>query len=93
MNLKLSVFLIFSVFMSHFLVSQEFHVSKRGNDNNSGTKKSPFKTISKAAKIALPGSSITVHEGPIVSGLIQPLEVLMTTIVLYTKQLKAKKFG
>ena len=63
MNLKLSVFLIFSVFMSHFLVSQEFHVSKQGNDNNSGTKKSPFKTISKAAKIALPGSSITVHEG------------------------------
>ena len=63
MNLKFRLFLILSILMSHFLVAQDFYVSKQGNDNNSGTKESPFKTISKAAKVALPGSSITVHEG------------------------------
>ena len=85
MNLKFRLFLILSILMSHFLVAQDFYVSKQGNDNNSGTKESPFKTISKAAKVALPGSSVTVHEGT--------YRGLMTTIALYTKQLKAKKSG
>ena len=48
---------------SFFLISQEYHVAKNGNDSNDGTLESPFLTISKAAKIALPGSVITVHEG------------------------------
>ena len=48
---------------SLFLFSQQYHVAKHGNDNNLGTLESPFLTISKAAKIALPGSVITVHEG------------------------------
>ena len=48
---------------SLFLIAQEYHVAKNGNDSNSGTLESPFLTISKAAKIALPGSVITVHEG------------------------------
>ena len=48
---------------SLFLFSQQYHVAKHGNDNNLGTVESPFLTISKAAKIALPGSVITVHEG------------------------------
>ena len=48
---------------SLFLFAQEYHVAKNGNDNNLGTVESPFLTISKAAKIALPGSVITVHEG------------------------------
>ena len=41
----------------------EYHVSKKGDDNNPGSKTAPFKTISKAATIALPGDVITVHEG------------------------------
>ena len=48
---------------SLFLFSQQYHVAKHGNDNNLGTVEYPFLTISKAAKIALPGSVITVHEG------------------------------
>ncbi|MFB9057302.1 right-handed parallel beta-helix repeat-containing protein [Mariniflexile ostreae] len=43
--------------------AKEYHVSKAGSDFNEGTKEAPFKTISKAAKIALPGDVITVHEG------------------------------
>ncbi len=42
---------------------QNYHVSKTGNDNNPGTENHPFKTISKAAAIAGPGSIITVCEG------------------------------
>ena len=43
--------------------AQYYHVSVHGNDSNPGTEDSPLKTISKAAKIALPGDVITVHEG------------------------------
>ena len=58
---SLTFFLI--TISSLFLFSQQYHVAKHGNDNNLGTIESPFLTISKAAKIALPGSVITVHEG------------------------------
>ena len=58
---SLTFFLI--TISSLFLFSQQYHVAKHGNDNNLGTVESPFLTISKAAKIALPGSVITVHEG------------------------------
>ena len=57
----LAIFLI--TINSLFLFAQEYHVAKHGNDNNLGTIESPFLTISKAAKIALPGSVITVYEG------------------------------
>lgn len=43
--------------------AKEYHVSKTGNDFNEGSKEAPFKTISKASKIAQPGDVITVHEG------------------------------
>lgn len=40
-----------------------YHVSKRGNDRNSGTEAQPFLTISHAAKIAEEGDTVVVHEG------------------------------
>lgn len=40
-----------------------FHVSKRGKDTNSGSKVSPFLTISRAAYAAMPGDKVMVHEG------------------------------
>ena len=42
---------------------REFHVSVSGNDENDGSYASPFKTISAASQIAMPGDVITVHEG------------------------------
>ncbi len=39
------------------------HVAKNGSDSNKGTKDSPLLTISAAAKIAMPGDIILVHEG------------------------------
>ena len=52
-----------ALFVSFIFFGQEYHVAKNGNDSNNGTLESPFLTISMAAKIALPGSVVTVHEG------------------------------
>ncbi len=41
----------------------EYHVSTQGNDTNDGSLQRPFKTISAAARVAMPGDVITVHEG------------------------------
>jgi len=39
------------------------YVAKDGNDSNSGTASSPFKTIAKAASVAGSGSVVTIREG------------------------------
>lgn len=41
----------------------EYHVSKQGNDQAKGTADQPFRTISRAAALALPGDTVTVHTG------------------------------
>ena len=41
----------------------EYHVSVNGDDHNSGSLSKPFKTISAAANVAMPGDVITVHAG------------------------------
>ena len=41
----------------------QYHVSITGLDSNPGTRSKPFKTISRAAEVAQPGDTITVHEG------------------------------
>lgn len=41
----------------------EYHVSVNGNDSNSGSVDAPFRTISKAARLAAGGDTVTVHEG------------------------------
>lgn len=45
------------------LQATEFHVATTGNDSNSGTGKSPWRTIQRAANHAQPGDVITVHAG------------------------------
>jgi glycosyltransferase involved in cell wall biosynthesis len=42
--------------------SSDFYVSPTGNDNNDGSASRPFRTISRAAALALPGT--TVHVAP-----------------------------
>lgn len=41
----------------------EYHIAKNGNDKNSGSKESPFLTISNAAELARSGDRIIVHAG------------------------------
>jgi len=41
----------------------EYHVSITGNDQAKGTADEPFRTISRAASLALPGDTVIVHAG------------------------------
>jgi hypothetical protein len=45
------------------LWATEYHVSLNGNDTNKGTATEPFRSINKAASIAVPGDVIIVHAG------------------------------
>lgn len=40
-----------------------YHVSTQGNDQAKGTADQPFRTISRAAALAMPGDTVTVHAG------------------------------
>ncbi len=41
----------------------EYHVSKKGSDRLEGTLRAPLLTIQAAARLAMPGDTITVHAG------------------------------
>ncbi len=43
--------------------AREIHVAKTGSDSGSGEPGSPYLTISKAASVAQPGDTVTVHAG------------------------------
>jgi len=45
------------------LSAAEFHVATNGSDTHPGTRKAPLRTIQRAADLAQPGDTITVHEG------------------------------
>jgi parallel beta-helix repeat protein len=40
-----------------------YHVATSGNDNNSGTQSSPFRTLQKAVSAVRPGDTVIVHAG------------------------------
>jgi hypothetical protein len=61
--MKLLTTLIMMIISAYGISAKEYHVSKTGNDKNSGTTQSPFLTIQTAANIAQAGDIITVHEG------------------------------
>ena len=63
MTTKLLKLIAFLVLTAGLLHGTGYHVSISGSDRNSGFMDEPFKTISKAAEIALPGDIITVHGG------------------------------
>jgi hypothetical protein len=56
----LFVVLLLSALLVH---AREYHVSEKGSNKNSGTAAAPFRTISKAADIAMAGDIIIVHAG------------------------------
>ncbi|MGN0229573.1 MAG: carbohydrate-binding protein [Muribaculaceae bacterium] len=57
--------IIISALMAFSAAAQtEYHVSQsKGDDRNKGTAERPFKTIMSAARVAMAGDVITVHEG------------------------------
>jgi alpha-L-arabinofuranosidase len=57
------VSITFNAFTQSNFISKEYHVSVSGNDTNNGSIAKPFKTISAAANVAMPGDVISVHAG------------------------------
>ncbi len=51
------------VVMARNVPGREMHVAKTGNDQNPGSLENPFLTIGKAAAVAQPGDTVTVHAG------------------------------
>lgn len=60
-----NIFIFVSIlFMwSNACMARDYHVSVNGNDAADGTATAPFRTINHAAQKALPGDTVTVHEG------------------------------
>ena len=44
-------------------MAREIHVATTGSDSAAGNKASPYLTINKAASMAQPGDTVTVHAG------------------------------
>jgi len=63
--MKTSHFLFAAFFLMAALsgTAREYHVSKQGNDAATGSIDKPFRTVNAAAQIALPGDTVTVHQG------------------------------
>ena len=65
--LIISGLLSLGIFLPHTVCKaqkhKEYHVSVSGNDATDGSVANPFKTISAAANVAMPGDVITVHAG------------------------------
>ncbi|WP_051691692.1 right-handed parallel beta-helix repeat-containing protein [Pedobacter borealis] len=59
-KINLLVLLVLTTFVA---MAKEYHVAVNGSDTNEGSLAKPFKTISAAANVAMPGDVITVHAG------------------------------
>lgn len=44
-------------------MGRQYHVAVTGRDSEKGTKEKPFRSIQKAAEVAMPGDVVIVHEG------------------------------
>jgi len=61
-TLEILLFVLLTIFNIE-VGAKEYHVSISGDDSAAGSLLEPFRTISFAAKIAMSGDTITVHEG------------------------------
>lgn len=61
--MKIFPFLFFIIVSFNSVAQTEYHVSVKGSDHNEGSFGKPFRTITKASEIVMPGDIITVHEG------------------------------
>ncbi len=61
--MKTLLYLLVIFLTAESIYSTNYYVSPQGNDNNPGTKQSPFKTIQKSANIVSSGDTVFVLEG------------------------------
>lgn len=61
---KFSVLLMACVMMiSSSVLATEYFVALDGNDQHSGTRENPFKSIFRASEVAMPGDTVTIRGG------------------------------
>lgn len=60
---KILYYSILLIFFNLTNIKGQIFVATNGNDNNPGTKEQPFKTITKAISVAVPGDTIYVRGG------------------------------
>ena len=58
-----TIFFFLFLFSGFGLFAAEYHVSVKCSDSNNGSAGKPFKTINRAAQIAVAGDIVTVHAG------------------------------
>ena len=63
MVLKPKNLFFYSLVATQILFARDYYVSTKGSDSNPGTLNEPFKTIQKAADIAIAGDRVYVREG------------------------------
>lgn len=63
MRINVSAAVIAAILMAVPAAAREYHVAKSGNDAAPGTAGAPLGTINAAAKLAMPGDTVTVHAG------------------------------
>jgi alpha-N-arabinofuranosidase len=61
--MKKLLFILILSLLYNALFSKEIHVSVNGDDKNEGSSEKPFRTISQAAREAMPGDIIIVRSG------------------------------
>lgn len=61
--MKLWRYVMMLVLSARFAMAAEYHVALTGDDANDGSAGKPFKSVSAAAQVAVPGDVITVHGG------------------------------
>ena len=61
--MKKDILLAAGLLLVSCLSAREYHVSPSGSDAGEGTQASPFRTITYAAQVALPGDTVTAHNG------------------------------
>jgi hypothetical protein len=57
------IYILMALFLSSHVFATDIYVAKNGDDANAGTIESPYKTISKAASIAVAGNTVFIREG------------------------------
>ncbi len=62
-HVKLCAISALTFFLGSAALAAEYHVSKTGSDENSGSENAPFLTINHAAQLAEAGDHVIVHEG------------------------------
>ena len=56
----------FETWEKPFVLSKTYHVAKKAptaSDDNDGTAEKPFRTVSKAASVLMPGKEAVIHDG------------------------------